>query len=165
VRDRFDDMPFVIGGFEPEIGITRGEEDFAAGESTGQAAADRQARLEGLLAEVGAGIPQLTSGYALVSQDDFFAFVVALRVEGIEPGTLLPAYLPLLYEDLTEPSGIVGRVGGKDVVIVASRGEEEEFVALYVYDEGDTIWMVQGPEDVVEAMLDDLPDPIEPGPG
>ena len=41
-------------------------------------------------------------------------------------------------------------------------GEGGEYVELYAYDEGDTIWIVQGPLDVAEATLYNLPDPLEP---
>ena len=41
-------------------------------------------------------------------------------------------------------------------------GAEDQVVPLYVYDEGDTLWLVQGPEDVVEVTLENLPDPMQP---
>ncbi len=154
--DLYLDMPYFMGGFEPEIVMTRGEEHFA------NLDADDQTRLEleGLLETVGAEIDDMVSGYALVSQSDFFSFVVAIRIDGVEPGTLLPAYLPILYDDLVEPEGLAANVGGKDVIVIASIGNEEEYVELFVYDEGDTVWMVQGPQDVVEATLENLPDPL-----
>ena len=113
-----------------------------------------------LLETVGAEIDDMVSGYALVSQDDFFSFVVAIRVDGIDPGSLLPAYLPILYDDLEDPQGMTGQVGGKDVIVIASLGEDDEYVELYVYDEGDTVWLLQGPSDVVENALSSLPDPL-----
>lgn len=156
-RDLYLDMPYYLGGFEPDIVMTRGQEHFANLGAGGAADAEARAQLERLLEEVGADVEDMTSGYALVSQEDFFAFVVAIRIEGVEPGSLLPAYLPILYADLVEPSGIAGAVGGKNVVIVSSVGNDDEYVALYVYDAGDTIWMVQGPEDVVQTTLENLP--------
>jgi hypothetical protein len=104
----------------------------------------------------------MVSGYALVSQEDFFSFVVAIRIDGIEPGTLLSAYLPMLYDDLDDAQGIDGRIGDKDVVIISSVGDDGEYVDLHVYDEGDTIWMLQGPGDVIETTLSNLPEP-QPG--
>jgi hypothetical protein len=154
--DLYLDMPYYLGSFEPDIVMTRGEEHFA------NLAADDSTRLEleGLLETVGAEIEDMVSGYALVSQEDFFSFVVAIRIEGVEPGTLLPAYLPILFEDLEDPQGIVAQKGGKDVVLVASIGNEGEYVELYVYDQGDTVWMLQGPNDVVERALENLPGPL-----
>jgi len=102
----------------------------------------------------------MVSGYALVSQEDFFAFVVGVRVDGVEPGTLAPAYLPLLIGNLVDPAESVGRMGGKEVTTISSLGEGNEYVELYVYDEGDTVWMVQGPRDVADVTLEKLPDPL-----
>lgn len=154
--DLYLDMPYYLGGFEPEIVMTRGAEHFAdleAGDPSRQ-------QLEGLLETVGAGIEDMVSGYALVSQDDLFSFVVAIRVEGVTPGTLLPAYLPILYEGLADPQDGEAEVGGKDVLVISSVGGEDEPVDLYVYDEGDTIWLVQGPPDVVDTTLANLPEPL-----
>jgi hypothetical protein len=156
--DLYLDMPYFLGGFEPQIVMTRGREHFANVGDDGRA----REQLEGLLHAVGAEVEDMTSGYALVSQEGFFSFVVAIRIEGVEPGTLLPAYLPLLYQDLEDPQGISGRISGKDVIIVASLGNDDEYVELYVYDEGDTVWMVQGPVDVVETTLANLPGPLPP---
>lgn len=155
-RDLYLDMPYYMGGFEPEIVMTRGAEHFANLDAEDQA----RLGLESLLESVGADIDDMVSGYALVSQEDFFSFVVGIRVEGIEPGSLMPAYLPILYDDLIDPTGITGNVGGKDVVVIASVGNEDEYVELFVYDQGDTLWMVQGPKEVVETTLENLPDPI-----
>mgnify|MGYP001828001469 CR=1 FL=1 len=154
--DLYLDMPYFMGGFEPEIVMTRGEEHFANLDAEDQA----RLELEGLLETVGAEIDDMVSGYALVSLEDFFSFVVAIRIDGVEPGTLLPAYLPILYGDLEDPDGLAANVGGKDVVVIASIGNQEEYVELFVYDEGDTVWMVQGPQDVVEVTLENLPDPL-----
>jgi hypothetical protein len=154
--DLYLDMPYFVGGFEPEIVMTRGEEHWATLD------ADDQTRLEleGLLEEVGADVTDMVSGYALVSLEDFFAFVVAIRIDGVEPGTLTPAYLPILYDDLINPEGIAGEMGGKDIIVIASVGNEDEYVELYLYDEGDTIWMLQGPSDVVELALEKLPNAL-----
>ena len=154
--DLYLQMPYYLGGFEPDIVMTRREEHFA------NLDADDQTRQEweSLLEEVGADVSNMVSGYALVSQEGFFSFVVAIRVEGVTPGTLLPAYLPILYEDLDDPQSVVGRMGGKDVTVITSIGSDDEYVELYVYDEGDTIWMLQGPSDVVEVTLANLPDPL-----
>ena len=154
--DLYLQMPYYLGGFEPDIVMTRREEHFA------NLDADDQTRQEweSLLEEVGADVSNMVSGYALVSQEGFFSFVVAIRVEGVTPGTLLPAYLPILYEDLDDPQSVVGRMGGKDVTVITSIGSDDEYVEFYVYDEGDTIWMLQGPSDVVEVTLANLPDPL-----
>lgn len=37
---------------------------------------------------------------------------------------------------------------------------EDQLVDLYVYDQGDTIWLVQGPTDVVEVTLANPPEPL-----
>jgi hypothetical protein len=160
--DLYLDMPYYLGGFEPDISMTRGEEHFANLDSDSEADAQTRSELEQLLDDVGADIEDMVSGYALVSQEDFFSFVVAIRIDGVEPGSLLPAYLPTLYEDLVDPTGIAGNVGGKNVVVVSSVGTDDEYVALYIYDQGDTLWMIQGPDDVVEVALEDLPDAIGP---
>lgn len=155
-NDLYLHMPYYLGGFEPDIVITRGQEHFA------NLDADEQTRLEleGFLETVGADIEDMVSGYALASQEDFFSFVVGIRVKGVAPGSLLPAYLPILYEDLEEPSSLAGNVGGRNVVVITSIGDADEFVELYVYDAGDTLWMLQGPVSVVEDTLENLPDPL-----
>ncbi len=154
-RDLYLDMPYALGGYEPDIVMTRGEEHFA------NLAVDDEARveLESFLQAVGADIADMDSGYALVSQDDLFSFVVAIRVWGVEPGALLPAYLPTLYGDLVDPSASPGRVGGKDVLVISSVGDDGEYVDLTAYDQGDTIWLLQGPPDVVETAVANLPAP------
>ena len=154
--DLYLDMPYNIGGFEPEIAMLRGEEHFAS------LASDDPTRieLEMLLESIDAETEDLVSGYALVSQDDFFAFVVAIRIDGVEPGALLPAYLPSLIDDLQNPSIDADEMGGRDVTVVTSVGDEDEYVELYLYDQGDTIWMVQGPRDVSETTLESLPNPL-----
>jgi hypothetical protein len=48
-------------------------------------------------------------------------------------------------------------MGDKEVMVITTSGEADENVDLYVYDAGDTLWMVQGPDDVVEVALADLP--------
>jgi hypothetical protein len=149
------DMPYYLGGFEPDIVMTRGAEHVATLDADDPTRMD----LEAFLDAVEADIEDMDSGYALVSLDDFFAFVVAIRVAGVEPGSLLPAYLPTLLDDLVDASSVTANVSGKDVVVISSVGADYEYVDLYVYDQGDTIWMVQGPEDVVEVTLDGLPDP------
>jgi hypothetical protein len=154
-RDLYLDMPYVFGGFDTDVAMTRGEEHFAVGDET-------RFELERMLDEVGADVEDMVSGYALVSVDDFFAFAIATRVQGVEPGSLLPAYLPILMGGLIDPTVATGNVAGRDVLIISSVGDIDEYVELYVYDEGDTIWMVQGSEDVVESTLESLPDPILP---
>lgn len=156
-RDLYLDMPYNLGGFEPEIVMTRGEEHFATLEPGDPADGQRRADLQAMLTEVGAEIDDMDSGYALVSRDDLFSFVVAIRVEGVEPGSLLPAYLPILLGDLQDPTPADATVGGKDVVVITSVGETDEAAELHVYDAGDTLWLVQGPDDVVEDTLEDLP--------
>ncbi len=154
-RDLYLDMPYYLGGYEPDVVMTRGVEHFA---NLG-ADDERRVDLEAFLDRVGAHIEDLVSGYALVSQDDLFSFVVAIRVAGAEPGTLLPAYLPILYGDLVDPSVADGNAGGKEVTIISSSGDDDETVELYVYDQGDTLWMLHGPIDVVESTLEKLPVP------
>jgi hypothetical protein len=156
-RDLYLDMPYSLGGFEPEIVMVRGDEHFAALDPGSEASAQTRSDLEAFLADVGGELKDMTSGYALASTDSFFAFVVGIRVPGAEAGRMLPAYLPILLGDLRDPSASEATVGGKDVTVVASLGEAEEVVDLYVYDAGDTLWLVQGPADVVEITLEDLP--------
>ncbi len=154
--DLYLEMPYTIGGFEPDIVMIRGDEHFAS------LGADDLTRveLETFLETVGAETEDLVSGYALVSQEDYFAFIVGIRVDGVEPGTLLPAYLPILLADLEDASSTVDQVGGRNVTVVTSVGDDDEYVALYVYDQGDTIWMVQGPSDIMASTLESLPDPL-----
>lgn len=154
--DLYLEMPYTIGGFEPDIVMVRGDEHFA------NLSADDPTRLqlEAFLETVGAETEDLVSGYALVSQEDYFAFIVGIRVDGVEPGTLLPAYLPILLADLEDASTTANQVGGRDVTVVTSVGDDDEYVPLYVYDQGDTLWMVQGPSDSMDSTLESLPDPL-----
>ena len=155
--DLYLEMPYFIGGFEPEIFMTRGDEHFA-----GLAPDDpTRLRLEEMLASVGAEPADMVSGYALVSQEDFFAFVFGVRVDGVKPGTLAPAYLPILLEGLIDPAESSERLGGKEVTTISSVGEGNEYVELYVYDEGDTVWIVQAPRDVADLALASLPGPLD----
>lgn len=155
--DLYLDMPYVIGGYEPQISMTRGEEHFAS------LAPDDPARsqLEQMLVTLEAGPEDLVSGYALVSVDDLFAFVVALRVDGVTPGALAPAYLPILADGLIDPSSLETELGGKDVTMISSVGADDARAELYVYDEGDTVWMIQAPADVAERTLASLPAPMD----
>jgi len=154
--DLYLEMPYYIGGFEPEVVMTRGEEHWA-----GLAADDpTRVELEAFIETVDAEIEDMVSGYALVSQEDFFAFVVGIRVDGAEPGSLLPAYLPILTADLEGPAVTNARIGGRDVTVINSVGEADAYVELYLYDQGDTIWIVQGPSDVSALALENLPDPL-----
>ena len=148
-------MPYYLGGYEPDIVMTRGVEHVA----NLNADDARRAELEAFLDTVGADVEDMVSGYALVSQDDVFSFVVAVRVVGVEPGTLMPAYLPILTGDLVDPSAVDGNVGGKDVTVISSIGDDGETVELYVYEHGDTLWMLHGPRDIVEITLEKIPDP------
>lgn len=161
-RDLYLDMPYNLGGFEPDIVITRGAEHLANLDPTSADDAQTIADLEGLLEATGASIEDMTSGYALVSQEDFFAFVVAVRVDDAEPGNLLPAYLPILVAGLSDPTTAPVTLGGKDILVISSEGSDGDYVDLYVYDAGDTVWMVQGPEDVAEQALAALPLAISP---
>lgn len=155
--DLYLDMPYHIGGFEPAIVMTRGDEHWAG------LAEDSLTRLqlEGLLETVGADVGDMVSGYALVSQEDLFAFVVGLRIDGVEPGSVAPAYMPLLIGNLVDPTTSEAELGGKEVTVISSLGEGDDYVELYVYDEGDTIWMVQAPQDLAESTMADLPAPLE----
>jgi hypothetical protein len=154
--DLYLDMPYYIGGFEPEVAMTRGQEHWA-----GLAADDpTRVELEAFIETVDAEIEDMVSGYALVSQEDFFAFVVGIRVDGAQPGSLLPAYLPILTADLEDPATTIDRIGGRDVTVISSVGEADEYVELFLYDQGDTIWIVQGPSDVSALTLENLPDPL-----
>jgi len=152
-RDLYLEMPYYLGGYEPDVVMTRGAEHFANLSPEDE----RRVALEGFLERVGADVEDMVSGYALVSQDDLFSFVVAIRVMGAQPGTLLPAYLPILYGDLVDPSAAGGNAGGKDITVITSIGDDGEVVELYVYDQGDTLWVLHGPRDVVETTLEKLP--------
>jgi hypothetical protein len=170
-RDLYLDMPYNMGGYEPTIEMTRGAEHFSNLVPGNPAHDAVRADLENLVAAAGRDIEDMVSGYAVVSQDDLFSFVVALRVAGAEPGTLLPAYLPTLYGDLIDPVSSDAVVGGKEVIVISTTGDEvaaltgDEVAALdlYVYDAGDTVWVIQGPEDVVSRTIEELP--TEPTPG
>jgi hypothetical protein len=155
-RDLYLDMPYTLGGFDPEIVMVRGDEHFASLDPGSASTAQARAALEAFLSDVGGDIEDMTSGYALASTDGIFAFVVGIRVHGAEPGRMLPAYLPILLGDLRAPSTSAARVGGKDVTVISSIGEGEEPIDLYVYAVGDTLWIVQGPTDVVEITLENL---------
>jgi hypothetical protein len=153
-RDLFLDMPTTIGGFEAEIVLVRGEEHFA------QLPDNHPERvpLETLLVAAGAEVEDLTTGYALVSVDNLFSFVVGIRIDGAEPGSLLPAYLPFLLDDLVEPSSTPASLAGKQGLVITSIGADDELVELVVYDQGDTLWLLQGPTDTVEDVLGNLPE-------
>ena len=155
LRDLYLDMPYYLGGYEPDIVITRGSEHLDG------LAPDDETRLglEAFVESLGAGIEDMDSGYALVSTDDVFAFVVAIRVEGAPAGGLLPAYLPILLQDLVDPSTTTSTSGGKQVLVISSIGDGGEYVELSAYDQGDTIWLLQGPADIVEVALEGLPEP------
>ena len=156
-RDLLLDLPTQLGGMDAQAEVVRGEEHFADVDAGDAASREAVADLAGMLDRMGASADDLSSGYALVSLDDLFAFTFAVRVEGAEAGTLLPAYLPILLGDLVEPSTAEAMVEGKDVLVITTKGDAGEDVDLYVYDAGDTVWMVQGPDDVVASVLAGLP--------
>ena len=154
--DLYLEMPYDIDNYEPRIEVTRGQDHFA------DLAPDdpRRRELAVLLEAVGADVEDLVTGYALVSNEAVFAFVVAVRVEGVTPGTLLPAYLPILLGGLEDPTTAPARIGDKEVLVVSTVGEDGEPAELYVYDEGDTVWIVQASRTVAESTLADLPAPL-----
>jgi hypothetical protein len=98
-RDLFLDMPITMGGFEAEIVLVRGEEHFA------QLPDNHPERvpLETLLVAAGAEVEDLTTGYALVSVDNLFSFVIGIRIDGAECfqcfflGALVQIQLSLRY--------------------------------------------------------------------
>jgi hypothetical protein len=151
------EMPTNMGGFEPDVVIARGVEHIADLDPNDPQDADTAAQLERLFDETGVTVDDMTSGYALVSQTDFFSFVFAVRLHGAAPGTVLPAYLPILIANLIDPTIEEVRSGNKDVLVITSEGEEREPVRLTVYEVNDTVWLLQGPDDVVEFALGDLP--------
>ena len=155
--DLIDEMPRQMGGFEPDIVITRGVEHLANLDPADPADAETLAELQRLFDETGVTVEDMSTGYALAAVDDFFSFVIAIRLDGAKPGTLLPAYLPILMNDLIEPVVVERAVGDKPVLVITSEGADREPVDLYVYDAGDTIWMAQGPDDVVFFAITDLP--------
>lgn len=161
-RDLYLDMPNHLGGFEPDIVMTRGAEHVANLDPSRTDDAETIADLEGLLTATGASVEDMTSGYALVSQDDLFAFVVAVRIHDAAPGTLLPAYLPILLGNLVDAATAPATRAGKDVLIISTDGANGEHIDLHVYDAGDTLWMIQGPDDVVEQVLGTLPPLVLP---
>ncbi len=156
------DVPYHLGGLEPDIVMTRGAEHFANLDPSRIDDAETIADLEGLLTATGASIADMTSGDALVSQQDLFAFVVAVRIHDAAPRTLQPAGLPILLGGLVDPSTAPVTRAGRDVLIISSDGANEDYVDRHVYDAGDTVWMMLGPDDVVERVLGALPRPTLP---
>jgi hypothetical protein len=156
-------MPIELGTFETQIIVTRGEEHLSGidpgdgGDPGETQAVELSAELARLLEDTDSSIEDITTAYAFAAVDGFFAFVVAVRIVGVEEGALLPAYLPILRGDLTEPVEEPGKLAGRELLVITSVGNEGESVPLYVYDGGDTIWMLQGPEDVVARVLVSLP--------
>lgn len=151
------EMPLNMGGFEPDVAITRGAEHLTSLDLDDPADAAIAADLGRLFEATGVTVDDMTSGYALVSQEDFFSFVVAVRLDGARPGSALPAYLPILMAGLIDPQTEAATLGGKDVFVITSEGNEGELVELYVYEATDTVWMVQAPIDVAGFVLEDLP--------
>jgi hypothetical protein len=48
--------------------------------------------------------------------------IALIQVAGAEPGSLLPAYLPILRDDLVHASIGAADVRGKDVMVISSVG-------------------------------------------
>jgi hypothetical protein len=150
------ELPLQMGGFEPNASIVRGEAHLAGLDPADPNDAETIAELQRLFDETGVTVDDMTTAYALSSVDDFFAFVVAMRLEGATAGTVLPAYLPILLADLIDPVTREQAVGDKTALVITSEGTDREPVELFVYDAGDTIWMAQGPSDVVFFVFEDL---------
>ena len=51
----------------------------------------------------------------------------------------------------------VGQAPNRSKWGIWTRGE---YVELYVYDQGDTLWMIQGPYEVIETTIGNLPSPL-----
>ncbi|CAN5740706.1 hypothetical protein BH23CHL8_BH23CHL8_12910 [soil metagenome] len=153
-----DLVPDELGGFPTEVTLTRGREHFDGLDADDPAAAATLAELAALLAATGRPVEDLTTALALVATEELFAFVVAFRIAGAPDGTLMPAYLPLLLDDLQVTRQESGQLAGHDVLVVYSDEGEGE-VPLYIVAVGDTVWLFQGPEDVVIGALEGLTTP------
>lgn len=150
-----DLVPDELGGFPTEVTITRGREHIDGLDPEDPADAATLTELAALLAATGSPVEDLTTALAFVATEELFAFVVAFRIAGAPEGTLLTNYLPLLLDDLQVTRQATGELAGREVLVVYSDEGEGE-VPLYVVAVGDTVWLFQGPEDVVVAALEGL---------
>lgn len=150
-------MPARLGGVATELSVLRGEEHVAALDPDDPADADVAAGITSLLEATGRSIVDLTTAYAVAGADDFVAFVIGIRVAGAPDGSLLPAYLPILRRDLVDPHEEPGMLGGREVLVVTSEATGGgPRLSLHVVEDGDTLWLLQGPLAVVEDALLDL---------
>jgi hypothetical protein len=150
-----DLVPDELGGFPTETTITRGRDHLDGLDADDPADAATLAKLAALLAATGRPVEDLTTALAFVATEELFAFVVAFRIAGAPEGTLLPTYLPLLLDDLSVTRQESGQLAGREVLVIHSDEGDGE-VPLYVVAVGDTVWLFQGPEDVVVAALEGL---------
>ena len=156
-RDLYLDMPYTLGGRDTEVVMTRGSEHFDGLDPDDPADQATRDVLDAMLENASASVDDLVSGYALVSNDDLFIFVVGIRIDGANATELVPIYLPTLMRGLVDPRVEQADIGGRSVEVITSTGAGDLEVPVHAFASDDTIWLVQGPEDLIEATVEALP--------
>jgi hypothetical protein len=116
--------------------------------------ASNLADIEAVLEATDADIDRLAMLNAVSADGE--AFVGAIRVAGADTEVILAAYVDSTFDDLGEPRTEAADVGGKAVTRILDDAAPDQ-PALVVYATGDTVWVIRGSDESVEAVLESLP--------
>lgn len=113
-----------------------------------------RADIEAVLDATDADIDRLAMLNAVSADGE--AFVGAIRVEGADTEVIRTAYVDSTFDDLGEARVEEAEIGGKSVTQIFDDATPDQ-PALIVYATGDTVWVVRGSDESVEAVLETLP--------
>jgi hypothetical protein len=154
--DMLASIPDTLAGLVPEVDIVRGAEHFDVFDLTIDADVAERAGIEAFLEALGAPVEDMTSVSAVAYDDDSFAFLAGLQIAGADQETLMQLYLTALIGSMISPYQELGEIGGKTATLVIDEGELDS-APVYVYGNGDTVWLIAAEEAVVEEVLRQLP--------
>jgi hypothetical protein len=118
-------------------------------------------RTEELVGAVGKGIGDLTVATALHQPSPGnHAAITAMRVAGAAAAELVRPAIALLLGDVSSPTLRVRAMAGRDVVRVTDAALPGSYPRT-IYPAGDTVWVIEAEQPVLEEILVALPDIAE----
>jgi hypothetical protein len=150
-----DLLPQEIGGVTTETGVTRGEELFASYDPDDPDDAAEIERMLQFVDEAGSSVDGTTRVTATAFDDTYFASFFGMHLLGASEETLLPLFLAQVAEDIGDPIQETVDLGSKSATKLYR--EEAPDQAVYVYGSGESLWLLNGPEDDLAAFLATLP--------
>jgi len=145
-QDIADLLPVTLAGLVPEIEVIRGAENLDESDPF----------VESFLETLGVPVEAMTMVTAVADDGTSFAFLGGIQVAGADAETLLQLYLLSLMGSMTSPYQELGEIGGKTATMVMD-GDEPNSAPLFVYANGDTVWLILAEQSVVEDVFEQLP--------